>query len=118
MKTKYWILLLVILFIFFIILSIFFFRDHGSCKYAEIWSDEKLFQVIDLNIAQSFTVESRYGTNTITVENGKIAVTEASCPDHYCMKRGQCSSGPDIICLPNHLIIKFTNTGTLDASVG
>ncbi|MBQ5653356.1 MAG: hypothetical protein IIV28_00995, partial [Alistipes sp.] len=29
----------------------------------------------------------------ITVQDGKIGVSEATCPDHYCMKRGYCNSG-------------------------
>ena len=43
----------------------------------------------------------------IAVKDGKIAVTEASCPDHYCMQRGYCHSGAQIVCLPNRLVISF-----------
>ena len=49
---------------------------------------------------------------------GKIAVTEATCPDHYCMKRGFCASGMDIVCLPNKLVIHFIGEQTVDAAAG
>ena len=56
--------------------------------------------------------------NVITVKGGKIAVTEASCPDHYCMHRGFCDSGLQIVCLPNKLEIRFTGKQDIDGVVG
>ena len=54
----------------------------------------------------------------MTVHDGKIAVTAADCPDGYCMQRGWCSSGADIVCLPHHLSIRFLQTDGLDAVTG
>ena len=58
------------------------------------------------------------GTNTVTVKNGKVAVTEADCPDHYCMKRGYCDSGAQIVCLPNRLVLTFTGASEVDGVAG
>ena len=59
------------------------------------------------------------GTTICAVcKDGKIAVTEASCPDHYCMKRGFCNSGTEIVCLPNRLVIQFLDAQEIDAAVG
>ena len=81
-------------------------------------SDGKLLYTLDLRVDQTRTVDSSFGTNVITVSGGKIAVTEATCPDHYCMKRGFCSGGAQIVCLPNRLVIRFGGTPEIDAAVG
>ena len=63
-------------------------------------------------------METGHGTNTVTVKDGKIAVTAASCPDSYCMKRGFCQGGAQIVCLPNRLVIEFVGSQTVDGVVG
>ena len=42
----------------------------------------------------------------------------SNCPDHYCMARGMCSSGTQIVCLPNGLIIQFLEAQPIDAVIG
>ena len=61
---------------------------------------------------------SENGSNTVTVKDGKIAVTAADCPDHYCMERGFCDSGTQIVCLPNRVIIKFQGEQEIDGAAG
>ena len=51
-------------------------------------------------------------------EDGKIGVSEATCPDHYCMKRGFCDSGTEIVCLPNRMTIRFLGQQEIDAVIG
>ncbi len=118
MKTKYWIFLLCFLFVAMCILSILFFFPQDRADEAEIWSEGRLLYRVSLKEDTQFVIESSRGSNTVTVENGKIAVTQATCPDHYCMKRGACNAAPDIICLPNQLVIKFTDKQVLDATSG
>ena len=85
---------------------------------AEIWSEGRLLRTVALKEDQVFTVQTESGLNVVKVRDGKIAVTEANCPDGYCMKRGFCHSGTDIVCLPNRLVIKFTGPSDVDAAVG
>ena len=85
---------------------------------AEIWSDGELLRTVPLSKDEVFTVQTETGINVVTVRGGKIAVTEASCPDGYCMKRGFCDSGTDIVCLPNRLVIRFTGKSEVDGAVG
>ena len=47
-----------------------------------------------------------------------MAVTEATCPDHYCMKRGFCDGGAQIVCLPHRLVLKFVGESEVDFVVG
>ena len=50
------------------------------------------------------------GSNTITVKDGKIAVTAANCPDLVCVHTGSIShTGEVIACLPHKLIITISD---------
>ena len=103
MKTKIWIVLIALLLILCGGLSIVTMMPQESSSYAEITSQGKVVRTVNLQINQQFQIGSGEHANTITVQDGKIAVTDATCPDHYCMKRGFCNSGTDIVCLPNRL---------------
>ena len=117
MKTKYWLALLAALLLICTVLSVVFLRP-GQAQQAQIWSDGKLIKTVMLSIDQEFTVESADGFNTVTVRDGKIAVTAASCPDGYCMQRGFCQGSAQIVCLPNRLVIKFVAEQEIDGVVG
>ena len=119
MKTKNWIILLSVLLLLSIGLSIPLLLPGRDSLYAEIRSQGVLLKYVDLQIDQEFTVDGKDGgRNVVTVKNGKIAVTEANCPDHYCMHRGFCSSGTPIVCLPNQLVISFEGPQEVDGIVG
>ena len=117
MKTKYWIALLAVILL--ICAGISFLTLGGeTASRAQIVSNGKVIRTVDLAIDQEFTVETENGYNIVTVKDGKIAVTEASCPDHYCMARGFCNSGAQIVCLPNRLVIEFLGEAEIDVIVG
>lgn len=47
------------------------------------------------------------GTNICRIENGKVKMIEASCPDKLCIKQKAVdASGGTIICLPNKVVIE------------
>ena len=119
MKTRYWIMLLAIVFIICVGLSLPLLTGQEDAAYAEIISDGQVMHVVDMNVDQTIHVTTdNGGKNTITVKDGRIGVTDASCPDHYCMDRGMCSGGVQIVCLPNRLVIRFLNTQTVDSVAG
>ena len=118
MKTKYWIVLFSLVLILCLGLGIYLMLPGEDATHAQILSDGNVIQTVDLRLDQSFEIVNGSGRNTVTVKNGKIGVTEANCPDHYCMARGMCSSGAQIVCLPNGLIIRFLGEQTVDAAVG
>ena len=46
-------------------------------------------------------------TNVCEIKNGQAKMTDASCPDHLCMKqRAIDSAGGRIVCLPNKVVIE------------
>ena len=118
MKSKYWIAALAAGLVVFVLFSVRLLWPRGQAAQAEIWSDGALVDTVRLEEDRVLTVESRYGTNVVTVKDGRIAVTEADCPDHYCMQRGYCSSGVQIVCLPNRLVIKFVGQQPVDGAAG
>ena len=117
MKTKYWILALALLLVLCLGLTMLTMGGEAASR-ARITSGGKVIRTVDLSFDQEFTVETADGYNVITVKDGRIAVTEASCPDHHCMARGFCNSGAQIVCLPNRLVIDFLGEAEIDGIVG
>ena len=117
LKTQYWITILSAVLVLCIVLSLFAFRGETASR-AQIISNGRIVRTVDLALDQQFTVQTENGYNVVTVMSGKIAVTEASCPDHYCMARGFCNSGAQIVCLPNKLVIEFLGEAEIDGIVG
>jgi len=107
MKTKYWIVIFLIIAIGCGILTALFFLPQTASDRAQILCDGQVLMTLDLNQNQTQPITTEYGTNTVEVKDGKIAVTQADCPDGYCMQRGWCDSGADIVCLPHRLVIRF-----------
>ena len=118
MKTKTWIILLAALLLGSALASVPLLRSEPAGR-AEITSGGDLFATVDLAVDQEFTVSAPGGgSNTITVKDGAIAVTAADCPDHYCMHRGFCNGGTQIVCLPNRLVITFLDRAEVDFVAG
>lgn len=118
-KTRSWIILLCGVLVVCIGLSLAFLLPGDAAVLAEVRSGGKLIKTVDLRVDQTFTVTTESGgVNVICVQDGKIAVTEASCPDHYCVARGYCNSGAQIVCLPNQLTITFLGETAVDGAVG
>ena len=119
MKTKTWIILLGAVVVLCTALSVFLMAGGAPAARAEISSDGNVVQIVDLHVDQEFSVPAPGGgSNTITVKDGKIAVTFADCPDQYCVRRGFCDSGTQIVCLPHRLIIRFLDQQEIDGMVG
>jgi hypothetical protein len=117
-KTKTWIVLVAALLLLSLSLSLWLLRPRADAAYAEVWSEGKLLYTLPLSVDQQITVTGHHGENVVTVKAGKIAVTAADCPDHYCMERGYCAGGTQIVCLPNRLVIRFVGEQKLDGIAG
>ena len=86
-------------------------RPHGTD--VRIVQDGTVLYRFDLSTARDQTIDIAYDgrINTVQIENGKIRMFSADCPDHTCVRMGWLKSGAlPIVCLPNHLIIKFVDT--------
>lgn len=118
MKSKYWLLILLALLAICAGLSLWLLLPGPAATQVQILSEGKVVETLDLRQDRQYTVTTDLGSNTVTVRDGKIAVTAADCPDHHCMARGWCSSGPQIVCLPHRLQIRFLGPQPLDGVSG
>ena len=86
---------------------------------AQIYLDGKLVKTVSLTQDQEFSVDGDY-RNTITVKNGRIAVTHSDCPGKDCVGCGwQSVSGRSLVCLPNRMEIRIVGKATdVDFVVG
>ena len=102
-----------------LIFALFLPQTGASVSRAEIYLDGELIKVVSLEEDQEFTIEGEY-TNTITVRDGKIAVTASDCPGGDCLHCGWIeSTGVSIVCLPNKMEIRaVAGTGDMDFVVG
>ena len=90
---------------------------------ARILRDGVLLEEIDLSQVDepySLTLEDDSGRNVLSVERGRVCVSEADCPDQVCVKQGWISGGAvPIICLPHRLTIEIVDGGgDLDGAAG
>ena len=117
MKNKYWILIFGAIFALCLVLALLPGNDTPA-RTAQITSGGRIIRTVDLSVDAEFTVDVEGGFNTVTVKDGKIAVTEADCPDRYCVRQGFCNSGAQIVCLPHALVISFLGETEIDGAVG
>ena len=117
-KTGYWIAGLALILAVCVAFSVWILMPGEAAEMVEIWSDGEFLYSLPLSVDTQLRIDSEQGSNTITVKDGKIAVTQADCPDHYCMDRGYCNGGAQIVCLPNRLVIKFVAPQEIDGVVG
>lgn len=111
MKNKVLIGICVVILLVGIIGSVWMLKAPHSTQ-VNIMQDGKILYSFDLSTAenQSLTVEYEGRINTIEINNGRIRMLEAECPDKTCVHMGWLESGTlPIVCLPNHLSIEFIN---------
>jgi len=109
MKYKIFVSVAAILLIIGIAGSVFVLNSRGG-SVVEITQNDKVIRTIDLQTAgdECFDIEYGGSKNTIEIKDGKIRVKSAECPDKTCVHTGWLSSSAmPIVCLPNHLVIRF-----------
>ena len=117
MKSKYWIMLLGAILLWSLVL-VMPFHSATEAAMAQIKYGSNVLTVrLDENQEMTFSGD-KDGYNTVTIRDGKIAVTEADCPDQYCVRQGFCNSGTPIVCLPHGLVIEFLDDQEIDGLLG
>lgn len=55
--------------------------------------------------------DNKLGYNQVVIENGRVYVSEADCPDKYCMRHKKISnSNEPIVCLPHKLVVEIVES--------
>ena len=83
-------------------------KKDGS--YAVIKVDGKVIKTLDLNSGETTIEVNGYqgGVNKVVINDGKVSMTEADCPDELCVKTGKISRvGETIVCLPHRVVVEI-----------
>lgn len=103
-----------------IALAILFFgrTESKQTVHVRIQVDGKEIDHFSLAEAEGRTMryKTSYGCNVVKIEQGKISVFEADCPDKLCVHQGRISRpGQILVCLPNRFLVELRG-GAEDAS--
>ena len=64
--------------------------------------------VLSLNDNITKKIETKYGTNVVTVKDKAVFVSNADCPDKICEKHREITrAGETIVCLPHKLVVEI-----------
>lgn len=68
-----------------------------------------IVETYDLNDDQEVSVND--GSNVFVINNGKVDMVEADCPDKLCVNQRAISKNHEsIICLPNEVVVEVKST--------
>ena len=114
LKTRTWILIILIAAVVLAAMSAVLLTRSGAGTVVEVVQDGTVLREIDLSrVAETYTFQVDWpggGSNLVTVQPGRICVSEADCPDQICVDRGWLTDeAAPIVCLPHRLIIKIRN---------
>ncbi|HIX29976.1 MAG TPA: NusG domain II-containing protein [Candidatus Blautia stercoravium] len=57
-------------------------------------------------------------TNVCEIKDGKVKMTEASCPDHVCIRQGAIDApGETVVCLPNKVVLEIVSKDGKEAGL-
>jgi hypothetical protein len=95
-------------------LAVYLTHDKGSTAVVKV--DGSVLYEFSLSEDVGLTVDGYMGgTNRIVIQDGKVSVTEADCPDALCVKTGSISrAGETIVCLPHRVVVEIKGTGSID----
>ena len=94
-------------------------RQSGAM--VQITQDGQVVGTYSLQQPRTLRYESQDGGyNIVVIADGKVRVSEASCPDQVCVDQGWISDGTvPVVCLPNRLVIQIEGGGDgLDSVTG
>ncbi len=106
----------VLIVVFLIVLAGVLFLPRGETKNGnvEIFRNGEKIHTFPLTETRTFSVEGEY-KNVISIENGRVAITESDCPGTDCVRTGWISAaGRSIVCLPNRVEVRITSFDDVD----
>lgn len=96
-----------------------FLPGDDAAAYAQVYQNGDLLHTLPMDQPRELVISDAY-TNTITIRDGKIAITCSDCPGEDCVASGWLdSAGRSIVCLPNALEIRVvSDSSDVDFVVG
>ena len=70
----------------------------------EIRISGELYGTYDLTKDQDVEIQTKYGSNTLSIRNGAVSMTSSDCRNQICVRTGAIDTpGQMIVCLPHRL---------------
>lgn len=87
------------------------FYFHTPGEQVVVTVDGEVYGTYALNEDQTIQIDTEYGSNTLTIQDGKADMTDADCPDLICVKESPLEDDTPrtIVCLPHKVIVEIKN---------
>ena len=90
------------------------FTDAGTS--AVVTADGQIYGTYSLSSDRTVEINTEYGRNVLTIENGSAYMSEADCSGKDCMSFGKINRpGQVILCLPHKVSVTISGEGGTDA---
>lgn len=97
--------------------GLFFAARQSGTLAVQVYRDGTLLWEHPLDQDGEFRVSGPY-ENLVTVKDGRVSITESTCPGGDCVHSGWIAApGRSIVCLPNRVEVRLTGVGDVDAVV-
>ena len=117
MRKKDWIIIVAALLLAAAVFGIFKISQSGTSNAGEVVLrvDGEVIGTYSLAEPQTVPIDTKYGHNELEIYDGEALMSDADCPDKYCMGQGKIShSGQTIVCLPHKLVVEAVSPKTED----
>ena len=92
--------------------------EDGENRVVRIYQDGNLIDELPLGKDREIEIAGQY-RNTVTILDGKAAITDSDCPGEDCVHSGWISgAGRSVVCLPNRVEIRIVGQSDVDFVVG
>jgi hypothetical protein len=113
MNKRDGILVIVLLVIAGVVFLVCYGRKSENGNQVVITADGTVYGTYRFDQDQEIEIKTEHGTNTVVIEDGRVYMKSADCPDEYCVKQGAIShSKENIICLPHKLVVEVESVQT------
>ena len=121
LKTRTWVIVFTAAALLLAAAAFYTLSAKRTDAVAQIIQDGVVLREIDLSRvaeAYAFTIETPDGGyNVVSVEPGRIYVSDADCPDQVCVRQGWLSDqATPVVCAPHRLIIALKGAADADAA--
>ncbi len=90
-------------------INFFIYNDSAKGVLIEVNGEEYAkYNFNDISSIEYIEIKTQYGYNKVEINNKKVRVIEASCPDKLDVKAGWISkTNQMLVCLPNKVLIRI-----------